>query len=178
LKKEEFSMENLARDLAAEFSPIAKSSNVDVVVEAVPKLPKVCGDPFQVLQVVENLLYNAIRYIGFSEENGAIGKEKGRVELKIYPKNGDVCCEVKDNGIGIPKEDQKYIFQKFFRAENVRRYQTGGSGLGLYIAKNIIEKSGGKIGFISKEGEGTTFWFKLPAAAPKNQNLNVKNLKN
>jgi signal transduction histidine kinase len=160
LKKEEFSMENLAHDLISEFEPIAKSSNIKIEMTCVPGLTKVYSDPFQVLQVLENLLYNAIRYIGFAESR----KEQGRVEVKLSGKEGSVLCEVVDNGIGIPKEDQKYIFQKFFRAGNVRRYQTGGSGLGLYISKNIIEKSGGKMGFASCEGAGTTFWFKLPVA--------------
>ncbi len=165
IKKEAFSLENLARDLVKEFEPIAKSSNVKVQTEFLGKIPKVDGDPFQVLQVVENLLYNAIRYIGYPAAGaGAAEKKQGAVAVKVYARGGYVFCEVSDNGIGIPKEDQKYIFQKFFRAENVRRYQPGGSGLGLYIAKNIIEKSGGKMGFSSAAGKGAAFWFKLPAA--------------
>ncbi len=165
LKKEQFSMENLVRDLVSEFEPIAKSSNIKIEMDFAPGLPKVYSDPFQILQVVENLLYNSIRYMDFADDSAANGKGQGKVTVRLYHKGNSVFCEVVDNGIGIPREDQKYIFQKFFRAENVRRYQTGGSGLGLYISKNIIEKSGGKMSFISCEGQGTTFWFKLPVAA-------------
>ena len=102
--------------------------------------------------VVENFLDNAIRYV----------KQSGDIKIKIEDRNGKIYFEIKDNGVGIPNDDQKYIFQKFFRAKNVMKYQTQGSGLGLYIAKNIIEKSNGKIGFKSKENEGSTFWFTLP----------------
>jgi len=157
LKKEEFSMENLVRDLISEFDPLAKSSNIKMVADIESGLPKVVCDPFQTLQVLENLLYNAIRYIG-----SPIGGKQGEIILKLGRDGKYVMCSVQDNGIGIPKDDQRYIFQKFFRADNVRRYQTSGSGLGLYIAKSIIDKSGGKMGFSSSEGKGATFWFKLP----------------
>jgi signal transduction histidine kinase len=171
LKKEEFLMENLVRDLMSEFAPIAKSSNIKIEMTAASGMPKVYGDPFQILQVVENLLYNAIRYMGFATDNANNEKSQGVVAVNLYARGKYVFCEVKDNGIGIPKDDQKYIFQKFFRAENVRRYQTGGSGLGLYISKSIIERSGGKMGFTSCEGQGTTFWFKLPVAAHNQSNF-------
>ena len=152
LKKEEISLEDLIRKIIEELEPFAKASNVKVEFRAKENLPKVFADPSQIRLVIENLLDNAIRYI----------KEKGRVEIKLEKIDKYCRFEIKDTGVGIPKEDQKYIFQKFFRSENVMRYQTQGSGLGLYIAKSIVEKSGGKIGFKSQEGIGSTFWFILP----------------
>jgi signal transduction histidine kinase len=152
LKKEVFSLENLTNELIKKFEPFALASNIEIKFEAEKDLPKIFADPSQIRFVVENLLDNAIRYI----------KEKGVVKIKLT-KIGKYChFEIKDTGVGIPIEDQKYIFQKFFRAENAIKYQTQGSGLGLYISKTITEKSGGKIGFKSEEGKGSTFWFNLP----------------
>lgn len=151
-KKAETSLPALIEKLVSELMPFARSSNVEIKFECEKELPKILIDADQLREALENLLDNAIRYI----------KDKGEVKISLALRGKSVYFEIKDNGVGIPKEDQKYIFQKFFRAENVLRYQTQGSGLGLYIAKSIIERSGGKIGFASQEGKGSTFWFALP----------------
>lgn len=130
----------------------AEASNVKIELQSEKNLPQIFADSSHIKLVVENLLDNAIRYI----------KNDGRVEIKIGKRDKNACFEIQDNGVGIPQEDQKHIFQKFFRSENIMKQQTEGSGLGLYIAKWIIEKSGGKIGFKSQEGKGSTFWFTLP----------------
>ena len=152
LKKKEISLVDLTKELIKEFEPFAKASNVDISFEPEENLPRIFADPSQISLVIENLLDNAIRYI----------KDKGKVSIKLKKQRGHLYFEIEDNGVGIPKEDQKYIFQKFFRSENVLRYQTQGSGLGLYISKAVVERSGGKIGFKSEENKGSTFWFTLP----------------
>jgi len=152
IKKMEFSLEDLVKELIKELTPFALASNVEIKFLNKEDLPKVFADPSQIRLVIENLLDNAIRYI----------KGIGVVEIKIESQEKNIYFEIRDNGVGIPKEEQKYIFQKFFRSENVLKYQTQGSGLGLYISKAIIEKSEGEIGFKSQEGIGSTFWFTLP----------------
>jgi len=163
LKKKEVIIEDLINQLIRDFEPFAKASNMEIKFVTEPNLPKVYADPLQIKVVIENLLDNAIRYMNPSEENIIRQSKKGgSIEVTVGKRKGLVYCEVKDSGVGIPRADQKYIFQKFFRSENVMRYQTQGSGLGLYITKGIIEKSGGKMGFRSEEGRGTTFWFTIP----------------
>jgi signal transduction histidine kinase len=152
IKKRSFSIKRLIKDLISEYNSFAKASNVKIFLNIENNFPKIFSDYFQVRLVLENLLDNAIRYID----------EKGKVEINLSKKGRNIYFSIKDNGVGIPKEEQKYIFKKFFRSKNILRYQTHGSGLGLYISKSIIQKLRGKIGFKSKEGLGSTFWFSLP----------------
>jgi signal transduction histidine kinase len=102
--------------------------------------------------VLQNLLENAVKYT----------PEYGRIEVVLEPGEKFLRVRVKDNGVGIPAEDQAKLFSKFFRANNVIRMQTEGSGLGLFIVKNIIQKHGGDITFTSEEGKGTEFAFTIP----------------
>ena len=153
LHKAGFSLINLAEEAIAEFKPVAIASNIEIVLEtAKSNLPQAFGDSSQLKLVVENFIDNAVRYT----------KGAGKVAVAIAFQNDKLLFSVKDGGVGIPKEDQKHIFQKFFRSGNVLKYQTQGSGLGLYIAKSIIEKSGGKIGFKSEQDKVSTFWFTIP----------------
>lgn len=152
LQEKEFSLEDLTQDLISEFEPFARASNAKLSFESQPELPEVWADPDRIKLVIENLLDNAIRYI----------EKKGKIEIGIRRKDNQVLFKIKDNGVGIPESDQKYIFKKFFRSESGIRRQTQGSGLGLFIAKSIIEKSGGEIWFESQLGQGTTFYFTLP----------------
>jgi len=131
---------------------LAKSSNVEISVIKPKKLPEIIGDKKRIAVVVDNLISNAVKYI----------EEKGFVEIKVEEGDGKINVYVKDNGVGIPDNQQNSVFQKFFRSNNAVRYQTEGTGLGLYISKNIVEQLGGKMWFKSIEGIGSSFWFYLP----------------
>lgn len=129
-----------------------KANKIKLIKDIPKKMPKVYMDKEKMILVLQNLLENAVKY---TPEFGKIeiGAEFGKEFMKF---------RVKDNGVGIPRKDQAKLFSKFFRADNVVRMQTEGSGLGLFIVKNIIDRHGGDITFQSEEGRGTEFVFTLP----------------
>lgn len=151
-KISKFSFKDLLNSLIDEFKPYAKASNIDIDLRFNPNLSEIFSDSEKLKIIVENLLDNAIRY----------NQRKGKVEILVEEKDGNLYFEIKDNGIGIPKEDQVYIFQKFFRSKNALTVQAQGTGLGLYITKSMIKALKGKIGFKSQEQKGSTFWFLIP----------------
>ncbi|MDP3964673.1 MAG: ATP-binding protein [bacterium] len=117
-------------------------------------LKKIKIDPKLIRQVFQNLFSNAVKYT----------PEKGTIGIKITNDKKFATFEVYDTGVGIPKKQQAKVFKKFFRADNVITLQTEGTGLGLYVAKSVVDASGGKIWFKSSEGKGTHFFFTLPMA--------------
>lgn len=151
-QKQQFSLQDLTEATIKKLEAKLKSTNTTVNFQSKKGLPLVVADPTQIKLAIEALLDNAIRYM----------PQGGKIEIKLERKGKKLYFEIKDNGVGIPKEDQKYIFQKFFRSKNILRLQTQGLGLGLFIAKTIIKNSGGDIGFSSEENKGSTFWFTLP----------------
>ena len=155
----------LYRPVLADIVPICQSV-IDSYKEEIEKknlkfefkkpkeLPKVRVDIEKISLAIQNLLENAILY----------NLPGGKVEISLKLKENKIEFSIRDTGIGIPKDQQKRVFTKFFRAPNAMRMETEGSGLGLFITKNIIEAHGGEIWFESEEGKGTTFYFTLPMA--------------
>ncbi|MCK4554724.1 PAS domain S-box protein, partial [Candidatus Parcubacteria bacterium] len=120
------------------------------------KMPKIKADAKKIKLAIQNLIDNATRY--------SIAGNEVIINLKQIKekKNNFIKIEIKDYGIGINIKDQERLFSKFFRGNNAVRFQTEGSGLGLFIVKNIIEAHHGKIWFKSEKNKGTTFYIKLP----------------
>ena len=136
----------------------AGKKNINIQIsKSFDGLPQVIADREKLKIAIGNLLDNAIKYTS----NG------GDIKISLVNKEKEIEAQVQDTGIGIPESKQKEIFSKFFRAENAMRMTPGGSGLGLFITKYIIEAHGGKIWFKSKEGEGTIFYFTIPIKGVK-----------
>jgi signal transduction histidine kinase len=152
LAKEYFDLCQIVDESIREHQSMAEVSGADLSKSCPIKKQKIFADKRRVLVVLDNLLSNAIKYT----------EGKGKVEIFLEPHDDEVQVCIRDNGVGIPKNEQDRIFEKFFRSNNSIKNKTDGTGLGLYIAKNIIEQSGGRIWFQSDENIGSEFYFTLP----------------
>ncbi len=134
------------------FAFLAKAQNCWITFSVKGEIPMLSIDSLKIKQVISNFIDNALNY--------SKGRSSIILTLKKAGKNIVFSCQ--DNGVGISNEGAKKVFTKFFRSEEAIGLEPTGSGLGLFIAKAIIEKSGGKIWFKTKQSEGTTFFFSLP----------------
>jgi len=151
----------LAQKIAERFRLAAKEKGVTLITRLPEELPLFMLDPEKMDIVLDNLLDNAIKYT----------PSGGNVEFAIAMEGDRAKISVKDSGIGIPDAQRHRMFSKFFRAQNAQLKQTSGTGLGLYVSKNIVEKHGGALSFESQEGKGTTFIIILPASGNVPQSL-------
>ena len=114
--------------------------------------PEIMIDSEKIKIVIQNLVDNATKY----------SPRARKIKINLQKEDNGIRFEIRDFGVGIPEQQQGKIFQKFFRADNAVTMNTIGTGLGLFLSKNIIEAHGGSIGFKSEENKGTAFYFSLP----------------
>jgi signal transduction histidine kinase len=143
--------QGLLERVALSHIPHAEEKGVSIRVIENPNLSNINVDPERMTQVLGNLVSNALRH---TQTNGSIVLAAERL-------NGEMIISVQDTGSGIPAEDLPHIFERFFRGDRVRQ-RTGSSGLGLAIARSIVDAHGGRITAESEEGQGTTFQIILP----------------
>jgi two-component system sensor histidine kinase VicK len=120
-------------------------------------LPVIRADRERVLQVIMNVLSNAIKY---TPDGGRILMMAGQTKDKVW-------LEVEDNGIGIPAGDRERIFERFYRVDKARSRESGGTGLGLSIAQEIIQRHEGSLSLVDREGPGTTIRMELKVGGPQ-----------
>jgi signal transduction histidine kinase len=130
--------------------------NIDVI-ENYDEVPMIMLDPKLIRIIFQNLISNAVKYT----------PSRGKVEVTVKNIGDNLEIVVSDTGYGIPANQQDKVFTKLFRADNIQAMDTEGTGLGLYIIKSVLDESGGKISFVSKENKGTTFTVVLPMTGMK-----------
>lgn len=160
-------LEELVNDVAKEIKNAIDTKQQKLIINVDPRLPKINVDFKLIREVYKNLLANAVKYT----------PTKGAISITLSKKEADILSEISDNGYGIPISEQNKIFEKFYRGTNILKFETDGTGLGLYLAKAIVDSSGGKIWFKSIEGKGTTFTFSLPlgGSKPKAGEVSISN---
>lgn len=140
----------LIRDAFEMLSPLARTKGIDLKVEVLAPPRSVLCDRERVLQVFSNLVGNAIKFT----------KDGGSVAIRAELERTHACFAVRDNGPGIPESVRVHLFERYWQAQDASK--KSGRGLGLYIAKGIVEAQGGRIWFESELGAGSTFYFTLP----------------
>ncbi|HET6146340.1 MAG TPA: ATP-binding protein [Polyangia bacterium] len=139
----------LARDAVKAFAATAEARGIDLRVELMPSLGEVVADPERIALAFDNLIGNAIKYTPAG----------GRVTVSAESHDHAVRFAIQDTGPGVPPEHRQAIFERFFRMPGATE---PGAGLGLYIAKEIVDAHGGRIGVDGEPGQGSTFWLELP----------------
>jgi PAS domain S-box-containing protein len=134
-----------------------RPSQIQLVLHAPDDLPRVAGDPDKIRQVLANLLDNAVKY----------SPDGGRVEVELAAAEMSLRFTVHDEGLGVPPAEQRRIFEKFYRLDPNLTRGVGGTGLGLYICRELVHRMGGRLWVVSprEDGGGSTFAFELPLAA-------------
>ncbi len=148
-----FQVEDMVQKVADSFMGKAQDKGLSLIIRP-PKvipLPLVLADPLSVRNAISNIIDNAIKFT-----------MSGQIIISLELLGKEIKISVADTGSGISKDAQPRIFDKFYQADSSHTREVGGTGIGLYNAKNLIEAQGGKIWFETQEGKGSTFFVSLP----------------
>ncbi|MEG1999862.1 MAG: ATP-binding protein, partial [Evtepia sp.] len=155
----EFPFESILEDLHRAFLLEARRHGHDFTLRIEEPLPEICADRERILQVMMNIVSNAIKYT----------PDHGEIVIAAGKGTDLVWMEVRDNGIGIPKEDRGRIFERFYRVDKARSRESGGTGLGLSIAKEIVDRHHGMLCLVERDGPGITVRMELPLKGTSNE---------
>jgi signal transduction histidine kinase len=150
-QKKDAQIIDIIKQTAEEIKPMAEKKGLDLKTELPAKLPMISVDEWRTAQVLRNLISNAIKFT-----------EKGGVTVSARQEKNDIIVDVKDTGIGVKPEDMPRLFEKFFQGQSGADRKYEGTGLGLPIAKMIVERQGGKIWVNTELGKGSVFSFSFP----------------
>ena len=152
LIRKSMNIEVLLNDVVELMSKLANKRRIEIIKDVPSGLPEVPADQDKVMQVIVNLVSNAIKF----------SHQDGRIIIKAWMEEGSLKICVEDNGMGIPREELPRIFNKLYSLDTSSNRSSDGIGLGLYIARAIIDSHGGKIWAESEMGKGSRFFFTLP----------------
>jgi two-component system phosphate regulon sensor histidine kinase PhoR len=147
----EVNLPELIKNISVIFEQKLKEKQINLLHNFEDDIPLIQADAFRLEQLMINLIDNAIKY-----------SHNGEIEVRLAKDSGKVLIEVKDTGVGIPKEHQSRIFERFYTVDRSHSRRTGGTGLGLSIVKHIVQAHNGEISIESEIGKGTSFIVKIP----------------
>ncbi len=157
VKPKRISPAELTKEIIKDFWPSLKDKSLQLATNYDPKLELIQLDPDIYRHILQNLLSNAIKYT----------PARGKITLSLSKQGSEFLLSVADTGCGIPADQQSDVFNKLWRADNAAKIDPSGQGLGLYIVKQIMESTGGRIWFRSKENQGSTFFVTWPLSGMK-----------
>lgn len=152
LSQTSFSIPDLIHDVVLEMTDEIKEKEHKVIVKASKRLPAFVGDEHMIRMAVENMLTNAVKYT----------HKKGRITIHAVRSKGLLKISVEDTGVGIPEDQQEHMFKQFVRIDNELSIAVGGTGIGLYVVKNIADLHKGHVEVTSQVGKGSKFTLVLP----------------
>jgi len=152
---ESLALKDCIKEVVKNQKEVIDNKNIEIKLASPLRIPEVEQDKDLVEIIIEHILSNAVKF----------SPDKSEINISLKSKDGYIIVAVKDEGPGIPKEDQNHVFTTFYRGNNIVARDVQGTGMGLYMTKLLMDIIGGKVWFESSEGSGSTFWLAFPIAS-------------